>query len=81
MNANWEKRVLPMLQAVRRAGYRRNCGQELPSQCPCCHASLTWGWSEDEFLMPYDPEVVHLTRIPRLDQTVCCPECEGRILN
>ena len=37
--------------------------------------------SEEEFLAPYDPGVVHLTRIPRFDQTVCCPECEGRILN
>jgi hypothetical protein len=42
---------------------------------------LAWGWTADELFAPREPGVIHLMRIPRMDQAVCCPECEGRILN
>jgi hypothetical protein len=77
MSRDWEQ-ILPMLQAARRSGLR---AARLPSRCPCCGTSLTWGWMEDEFSEPPDPVVIHLHRIPRPDQAVCCPRCEGRIIN
>jgi len=53
----------------------------LPLRCPNCDARICWGWTEDEMDEPFEEQVVHIRHIPRLDQTVFCPNCEAQILN
>ena len=72
------KENLPFLEAHNRVALR---SPELPRYCPCCGLRLVWGWLDSELWDPCDPARVHLHRIPRPDQTVSCPNCEGYILN
>ena len=77
MSRDW-KTLIPFLQAHRRACLP---GPELPDTCCCCGLRLLWGWMDDELWAAPDPDAVQVHRIPRPDQTVFCPRCEGRILN
>ena len=56
---------------------------QLPNACPCCQRRFQWGWMDEELSLPFeqDGEEIRMLRIPRPDQTVFCPRCEGRILN
>jgi hypothetical protein len=78
MSSADRNRMRQMVQATERVCLR---SPELPRCCPCCGVRLVWGWSDDDFLSPCDGECLRLYRIPRPDQTVFCPSCEGRLLN
>ncbi len=69
-----------ILQTIHRVTIRFG-PRELPRSCPCCGVRLVWGWVEEEFWTPNEPDAVYLHRIPRPDQTLFCPRCEDRILN
>ena len=58
----------------------------LPTSCPNCGSAIQWGWVEEDLDGPawvhaVAGAAVHIRCIPRPDQTVCCPNCEGQILN
>lgn len=53
----------------------------LPSRCPGCGVKICWGWAEEELDEPSNGRMVRFRYIPRLDQTVFCPNCEAQILN